>query len=53
MLDANEELFDSLNSYNYYENETKRNIMWQCYNIESQLEALYYVLGKKYVYRHK
>ena len=53
ILDSNEELFHSLNSYNYYENEIKRNILWKCYNIESQLEALYYVLGKQYVYRHK
>ena len=53
ILDSNEELFHSLNSYNYYENETKRNILFQCHSIESQLEALYYVLGKQYVYRHK
>ena len=53
ILDSNEKLFYSLNSYNYYENEIKRNILWKCYNIESQLEALYYVLGKQYVYRHK
>ena len=53
ILDSNEELFHSLNSYNYYENEIKRNILWKCYNIESQLEALYYVLGKQYAYRHK
>lgn len=53
MLDTNEEIFYSLNSDDYYENETKRNILWKCYNIESQLEALYYVLGKQYVYRYK
>ena len=54
ILDSNEELFHSLSRYNYYENETKRNILFQCHNsIESQLEALYYVLGKQYVYRHK
>ena len=52
LLDANEELFHSLNSDNYYENETKINILWKCYKIESQLEALYYVLGKYYVYRY-
>ena len=53
MLDANEEIYHSLNSYDYYENETKIKILWQCYNIESQLEALYYVLGKQYVYKYR
>lgn len=53
ILGDNERIFHSLNSDNYYENETKRNILWKCYNIESQLEALYYVLGKQYVYKYK
>lgn len=53
ILDGNEKLFHSLNSDNYYENEIKINILMQCYNVESQLEALYYVLGKQYVYRYK
>ena len=53
MLDANEEFYHSLNSDDYYENETKIKILWQCYNIESQLEALYYVLGRQYVYKYR
>ena len=38
---------------------TSRNIYAQnralmiAFNVESQLDALYFVLGKKYVYKHK
>lgn len=53
MLDTNEEFYHSLNSDDYCENKTKIRILWKCYNIESQLEALYYVLGKQYVYRYR
>lgn len=52
-LKSNEERYYSLNPNSYTENEIRRNILMKCYNIESQLDALYYVLGEKYFYKHK
>ena len=48
----NEELYSLSNTDSYTDYEVRRKILMKCYNIESQLDALYYVLGEKYIYRH-
>lgn len=52
LLTDNEELYSLSNTDSYTGNEIRRKILMKCYNIESQLDALYYVLGKKYIYKH-
>ena len=52
LLTNNEELYSLSNTDSYTDNEIRRKILMKCYNIESQLDALYYVLGKKYIYKH-
>jgi hypothetical protein len=42
-----EELYATGNIYN------QNRALTTAFNVESQLDALYYVLGKKYVYKHK
>lgn len=45
-LKANEELYKTA-TYPY-----DKRILMNSYNIESQLDALHYVLGEKYTYKH-
>lgn len=51
-LTSNEEMYSLSNTDSYTDNEIRRRILMKCYNIESQLDALYYVLGKQYLYKH-
>lgn len=46
-LRINETLFEA-----YTDVYTKRRITQLVFNIESQLQALYYVLGQEYTYKH-
>lgn len=47
-LRENEVIYPSLSNDIYAQNK----MLMQSFNIESQLEALYYVLGEPYIYKH-